>query len=120
MRTKNERYHLKKGVEMYLDKSKQYKGKKAKVGSTIIIDDGEKETLGVFVGYCPDCRYKVMMNRKDARVFANKFHRQKESLSERRLCRLISHRIQEQKETEKERYKQKLKHELDRLELDTA
>lgn len=105
---------------MYLDKSKSYKGNKAKVGSLIVVDDGEKEALGVFVGYCPDCRFKVMMNRKDARVFADKFYKEKESIGERRFIRHISNRVQEQRQTEKERHKEKLKQELERLEFDAA
>jgi len=44
----------------------EYRGKKAKVGGLCF---DENDRMYIFVAYCPNCRGKVVMSRKEAEQF---------------------------------------------------
>jgi hypothetical protein len=59
----------------------QYTGRKAKVGRICF----DRDRLRVFVGYCPDCRGKVVMSLDDAKQFANTYAKEAESHKVKKL-----------------------------------
>lgn len=67
-----------------------YMGKKAKVGGLCFDERGR---MHIFVNYCPNCRYKVVMERTEAEQFANKYCYERNKRSTRRLEKAVLERL---------------------------
>lgn len=79
---------------MFLDKTKVFCGNKAKVGNTVIVDDGKEEKIGVFVGYSPCCgKRKVLMSRSEAREFSTRYRSAQSSVKQTRLNKRLDEHL---------------------------
>ena len=61
----------------------QYTGRKARIGKICF----DRDKLRVFVGYCPDCRGKVVMSLDEAKHFANSYATEVEHRSVKKLLK---------------------------------
>lgn len=81
-------------MEGFLDTSTQYTGRKAVVGRTFLVKDRDgRERLGVFVAYCPDCKFKVLLARDEViKLFAR--HRTLRSRPREVLVRYLLRKLE--------------------------
>lgn len=62
-----------------------YTGKKARAGN-LAFDCGH---LGVFVGYCPSCNAKIIMELDEAKDFAARYYHEQNKLRTRLIKRQL-------------------------------
>ena len=63
----------------------QYTGRKARIGGICFINN----RMAIFVGYCPECRGKIVMDLEEAREFSNIYATNKTRTSDRFIERLV-------------------------------
>jgi hypothetical protein len=66
----------------------QYTGRKARIGGICFVND----RMVIFVGYCPECKGKVVMDLDEARSFANIYTTNKKRTSNKFIERLANAR----------------------------
>lgn len=62
-----------------------YTGKKAKVGN-LAFDTGR---LGIFVGYCGNCKAKIIMDLEEARAFADRYQHQQNKIRTKMIIKRL-------------------------------
>lgn len=73
-----------------LDKTKHYNGRKARVGTTFVVQEiGKAAAIGIFVAYCPDCRHKILLSRDEMRQLTMRYRKHQNSMRERAVRFLI-------------------------------
>lgn len=97
-------------MEGFLDTTAQFTGRKAAVGKTFLVKDRDgRERLGVFVAYCPDCKYKVLLTRQEVITLFNRHRKLRSSVREsviRFLIRRLEFKAPYAPDTRSERHKE--------------
>ena len=81
-------------MEGFLDTKTQFTGRKAVVGKTFLVKDTDgRERFGVFIAYCPDCKYKVMLSRSEVITLFQRYRKLRNKPRER-FIRWLVHRLE--------------------------
>lgn len=68
-----------------VDKTKQYVGRRAKIGNLCQVDD----KIGVFAGYTPCCRAKMIYSFDEVRELERRFSGRKKNRVKKRIADVL-------------------------------